>query len=76
MLYSLSIVVPPGPVMNLSAFAPEGSNSALIIRWLPPNSVPGGLLLYYNVSVTNYSRTPVTNVNVSDQTWTTVNGLG
>ena len=66
--------------MNLSAFAPDGSNSTLIISWLPPNSELGGLLeliLYYNVSITNYSRTPVTNVNVSiDQTRTIVNGLG
>lgn len=71
--------VPPGPVMNLTVFAPDGSDSILIVTWLPPSGELSDILeiLYYNVSVTNYSMTPVTRVNVSmDQTSTIVTGLG
>lgn len=79
LILSISHAVPPGPVLNLSAISPESSDSVLVVTWLPPSSDLSYILeiLYYNVSVTNYSMTPVANMIVStNQTSTVVDGLG
>lgn len=63
--------------MNLSAFAPGGSDNTFVITWLPPADSDPFEILYYSVGLTNYSRAPVASVNVSmDQTSTNVTGLG
>lgn len=81
LLFFSSIVVvdvPPGPVNDLSASPPEGSDSILIITWLPPDEPNWPLeVLYYNVVVTNYSMAPVANMTVPvDQTSAVVMDLG
>ena len=74
--FLMHISIAPGPIVGLTAIAPEGSDTILTVSWSTPLQSSSIISQYY-VTVTNYSLAPVTNVTVpGERTSINVTGLG
>lgn len=73
---NLCVIGVPGPVEDLHAIPPEGSDTTLNVSWKPSAESSGVIALHY-VIITNYSLASVVNLTLLGDTYsTTITGLG